>query len=89
MNNVASPVVVVSIVQPMLNELSAKEVYSKALLLGIAYSNNIGGMTVRNWILCCSENCRLQSLLRKTWWLFIQFKTPRGTRLLYASGLAK
>jgi len=45
MNNVASPVVVVSVVQPMLNEFRADDIYAKALLLGIAYSNNIGGMT--------------------------------------------
>lgn len=46
MNNVASPVVVVSIVKPLLEELGADNIYAKTLLLGIAYSNNIGGMTV-------------------------------------------
>jgi len=45
MNNVASPVVVVSVVQPMLDELSSHDIYAKTLLLGIAFSNNIGGMT--------------------------------------------
>jgi len=43
-NNVASPVVVVSVVTPLLQELSAREPFTKVLLLGIAYSNNIGGM---------------------------------------------
>lgn len=45
MNNVASPVVVVSVIAPMLQEFHAGDRYTKALLLGIAYSNNIGGMT--------------------------------------------
>jgi len=44
-NNVASPVVCISLVQPMLQELPPSEVYAKTLLLGIAFSNNIGGMT--------------------------------------------
>jgi len=45
MNNVASPVVVVSVIAPMLQDFRAGDPYTKALLLGIAYSNNIGGMT--------------------------------------------
>lgn len=45
-NNVASPVVCISLVQPMLDNLPATEVFVKTLLLGIAYAGNIGGMTV-------------------------------------------
>lgn len=45
--NVAAPVVCCAIIRPMLDSLPVKEVYAKVLLLGIAFSNNIGGMLVR------------------------------------------
>jgi len=45
-SNVASPVVVLALVQPSLASLPvAHNDYAKCLLLGIAYASNIGGMT--------------------------------------------
>mmetsp|Transcript_13928 Transcript_13928/g.33765 ORF Transcript_13928/g.33765 Transcript_13928/m.33765 type:complete len:557 (+) Transcript_13928:246-1916(+) len=44
-SNVPSSVLCVSLAQPLVNQLPAKDPFAKALLLGIAISNNIGGMT--------------------------------------------
>lgn len=44
-SNVPSSVLCVSLAQPIINQLSHRDPYAKALLLGIAISNNIGGMT--------------------------------------------
>eukprot|EP00741_Cyanophora_paradoxa_P022498 tig00021464_g21724.t1 len=43
-SNVAAPVLCVSLIQPILSDLPRKSPYLKALLLGIAYACNIGGM---------------------------------------------
>lgn len=43
-SNVAAPVVCLSLMRPILQDLRFGDTYIKALLLGIAYSNNIGGM---------------------------------------------
>ncbi|KAF4624548.1 hypothetical protein G7Y89_g13622 [Cudoniella acicularis] len=43
-SNVAAPVLCFSIIQPMLRNLPADSQMSKALILGIALSSNIGGM---------------------------------------------
>lgn len=44
-SNVAAPMVILALVRPLLASLPEDEVFCKILLLGIAYSNNIGGMT--------------------------------------------
>ena len=44
-SNVPSSVLCVSLAQPIINQLPQRDPYAKALLLGIAVSNNIGGMT--------------------------------------------
>mmetsp|Transcript_51195 Transcript_51195/g.124117 ORF Transcript_51195/g.124117 Transcript_51195/m.124117 type:complete len:557 (-) Transcript_51195:62-1732(-) len=44
-SNVPSSVLCVSISLPIIHQLPAGDPYAKALLLGIAFSNNIGGMT--------------------------------------------
>ena len=44
-SNVAAPVVVISLVRPLLQEIPETDTFNKVILLGIAFSNNIGGMT--------------------------------------------
>ena len=44
-SNVPSSVLCVSLAQPIVNQLPQRDPYAKALLIGIAISNNIGGMT--------------------------------------------
>ena len=44
-SNVPSSVLCVSLAQPIINQLPQRDPYAKALLIGIAISNNIGGMT--------------------------------------------
>jgi len=44
-SNVASPVLVFTIIGPMLRTLTADHPLSKALVLGVAYAANIGGMS--------------------------------------------
>lgn len=44
-SNVAAPVVVISLVRPLLQEIPETDTFNKVMLLGIAFSNNIGGMT--------------------------------------------
>ena len=44
-SNVPSSVLCVSIALPIIHQLPAGDPFAKALLLGIAFSNNIGGMT--------------------------------------------
>ncbi|ODV91912.1 hypothetical protein CANCADRAFT_22162 [Tortispora caseinolytica NRRL Y-17796] len=44
-SNVAAPVLCISVVQPILRNLSPDSKFSKALLLGIAFASNVGGMT--------------------------------------------
>lgn len=43
-SNVAAPVVCLSLMRPILQDLRFGDPFIKAMLLGIAYSNNIGGM---------------------------------------------
>mmetsp|Transcript_43974 Transcript_43974/g.71540 ORF Transcript_43974/g.71540 Transcript_43974/m.71540 type:complete len:707 (-) Transcript_43974:196-2316(-) len=43
-SNVAAPVLCVSLVQPIMKDLPKNSPYIKALLLGIAFASNIGGM---------------------------------------------
>jgi phosphate transporter len=44
-SNVPSSVLCVSLAQPIISQLPQRDPYAKALLIGIAISNNIGGMT--------------------------------------------
>lgn len=44
-SNVAAPVVVLSLVRPLLAGIPETDTFNKVVLLGIAFSNNIGGMT--------------------------------------------
>lgn len=44
-SNVASPVLVFTIIGPMLRTLTADHPLSKALVLGVAYAANVGGMS--------------------------------------------
>ncbi|EKX47116.1 hypothetical protein GUITHDRAFT_86445 [Guillardia theta CCMP2712] len=44
-SNVPSSVLCVSLAQPIIHQLPNRDPYAKALLIGIAISNNIGGMT--------------------------------------------
>jgi hypothetical protein len=44
-SNVPSSVLCVSIALPIVHQLPSGDPFAKALLLGIAFSNNIGGMT--------------------------------------------
>jgi phosphate transporter len=44
-SNVAAPVVVLSLVRPLLEGIPEDDTFNKVILLGIAFSNNIGGMT--------------------------------------------
>lgn len=44
-SNVAAPVVVLSLVRPLLEGIPEEDTFNKVILLGIAFSNNIGGMT--------------------------------------------
>jgi len=44
-SNVAAPVVVLSLVRPLLAGIPESDTFNKVLLMGIAFSNNIGGMT--------------------------------------------
>lgn len=44
-SNVASPVLCLSIIQPLLRNLPADSAFAKALVLGIALAANVGGMT--------------------------------------------
>lgn len=44
-SNVAAPVVVISLVRPLMQEIAETDTINKVILLGIAFSNNIGGMT--------------------------------------------
>ncbi|GMM50142.1 Pho91 protein [Starmerella bacillaris] len=44
-SNVASPVLLYSVAQPLLRNLPYNDPYSKALILGIALASNIGGTT--------------------------------------------
>lgn len=60
-SNVASPVVCLSVVRPLLRDLPADEPYVKMLLLAIAFANNIGGMTTP---IASPQNILASGLLR-------------------------
>jgi hypothetical protein len=85
-NNVASPVVCLSVVKPLVNELGADNTFAKTLLLALAYANNIGGMTVASFFISCYFQSffltflvhRVQLVLHKIWWLFKLFKGRHG-----------
>ncbi|CCH62109.1 hypothetical protein TBLA_0G01650 [Henningerozyma blattae CBS 6284] len=44
-SNVAAPVITYSIIQPILRILPKRSTYAQALILGIAFASNIGGMS--------------------------------------------
>ena len=46
----AAAVVMVSVMLPTMKELGEDSRFNRAILLGIAFAGNIGGMTVRNFI---------------------------------------
>jgi len=65
-------VVCLSVVQPMLHELPSSEIYTKTLLLGIAFSINIGGMTTP---ISSPQNLVAINVIQGTTW-----NTPSGPR---------
>lgn len=60
-SNVASPVVCLSVVRPLLRDLPSDEPYVRMLLLAIAFANNIGGMTTP---IASPQNILASGLLR-------------------------
>eukprot|EP00966_Prymnesium_polylepis_P047068 1090354-Prymnesium_polylepis.4 len=43
-SNVTAPILLLSVIQPTLRELPAGSAYARALVLGLAFSCNLGGM---------------------------------------------